>query len=457
MGPAPPLFHLASEDQNGPSRETTAMPHKFITNGKMWLAAGLASVLAACTAMDGVPSADKTAWPTKADVVASQTAFTAEGLKALDARMKEAVDKGEVAGLEYALIKDGKIIAFNIFGAQSIGGPPMTEDTIFRIRSMTKPVTGVAMMQLWEKGLWKPEDPVTKFLPELGNLKVATKADSITEGLVPANRAPNMNEVMTHTAGFGYGLSAASAVDREFQRDNPHAQPNLKAAMNRLSQIPLLAQPGERWSYSYAVDVQAASLEKMSGMTFGEYLKKNVFTPLGMKDTGFFVTEDTYKNRMATVYQRNATTGAKEVFPDGYSFTVPNHHESGGGGLTSTTHDYARFVQMLLNDGTLDGQQILKPETVKLMMTNHIGDLKGVFGGGGFGWGGAVKTGAPTEQSATPTGTFDWFGIDGTWFWADPVNDIGFVGMIQRRGNAGPGAINLRGESAQLVYKALVK
>ena len=123
---------------------------------------------------------------------------------------------------------------------------------------MTKPIAGVAMMQLWEKGKWKPEDPVTKFLPELGNLKVATKPDSITEGLVPANRAPNMNEVMTHTAGFGYGLSAATAVDREFQRDNPHAQPNLQAAMNRLKEIPLLLQPGERWSYSYTVDVQAA-------------------------------------------------------------------------------------------------------------------------------------------------------------------------------------------------------
>jgi CubicO group peptidase (beta-lactamase class C family) len=434
------------------------MPHHLTTIGKMFLAAGLASVLAACASMeDAALSAKKAAWPTRADVVSAQTAFTADGLKALDARMKDAVDKGEVAGLQYALIKDGKVIAFNIFGAQAYGGPPMSEDTIFRIRSMTKPVTGVAMMQLYEKGLWKPEDSVAKFLPELGNLKVATKSDSITEGLTPAIRPPNMNEVMTHTAGFGYGLSAASAVDREFQRDNPHAQPNLKAAMNRLSQIPLLFQPGERWSYSYAVDVQAASIEKMTGMTFGEYLKTNIFAPLGMNDTAFFLSEGAYKTRLASVYQRNAATGAKDVFPDGYSFTTPNHHESGGGGLTSTTHDYARFVQMLLNDGALDGKQILKPETVKLMMTNHIGDLKGVFSGGGFGWGGAVKTTPVTATSPTPIGTFDWFGIDGTWFWADPVNKIGFVGMIQRRGNAGPGAINLRGESAQLVYKALAK
>ncbi len=429
-----------------------------VKNAKVWLAASLASVLVACATMSGGadstgPSADAAKWPTRADVQPTQD-FTAAGLAALDARMKEAVDKGEVAGLEYILIKDGKVAAFNIFGNQSIGGPPMTEDTIFRIRSMTKPVTGVAMMQLWEQGKWKPEDPITKFLPELGNLKVATKQDSITEGLVPANRPPNMNEVMTHMAGFGYGLSAASAVDREFQRDNPHAQPNLQAAMKRLAEIPLLFQPGERWSYSYTVDVQAAALEKMTGMTFGEYLDRNIFTPLGMDDTAFFVSEDDYRTRMATVYTRNAQTGEREVYPDGYSFTIRNHHESGGGGLTSTTHDYARFVQMLLNDGTLDGKQILKPETVKVMMSNHIGDKRSM-GGGGFGWGGAVKTTEPNERSPAPIGTFDWFGIDGTWFWADPVNNIGFVGMIQRRGNAGPGAINLRGESQQLVYKAL--
>ena len=418
----------------------------MMTIGKVWLTAGLASVLAACVSMG--PSASSAQWPTATDVVATAPAFTPAGLQSLDARMKEAVDKSEVVGLQYALVKDGKLIAFNTFGKQSIDGPGVTEDTIFRIRSMTKPIVGVAMMQLWEKGLWKAE--------ELGSLKVATKADSITEGVVPANRPPNMNEVMTHMAGFGYGLSAASAVDREFQRDNPHAQPNLAAAMNRLAQIPLLFQPGERWSYSYTVDVQAAALEKITSKTLGNYLNENIFTPLGMSDTAFFVSEDDYRNRVATVYTRNATTGERQVFPDGYSFTVRNHHESGGGGLTSTTHDYIRFVQMILNEGTLDGQQILKPDTVKVMMTNHIGDAR-AMGGGGFGWGGAVKTAAPTDNAPAPVGTYDWFGIDGSWFWVDPVNDIGFVGMIQRRGNPGPGAINLRAESQQLVYKALAK
>jgi CubicO group peptidase (beta-lactamase class C family) len=199
--------------------------------------------------------------------------------------------------------------------------------------------------------------------------------------------------------------------------------------------------------------VQAAALETITGQKLGAYLDANIFAPLGMNDTDFFVSEADYKTRLATVYTRNAA-GEREVYPDGYSFTVRNHHESGGGGLTSTTHDYVRFVQMILNDGTLDGKQILKPETVKVMMTNHIGDTR-AMGGGGFGWGGAVKTAAPTEAAPAPTGMYDWFGIDGTWMWIDPVNDLTYIGMIQRRGGAGRGAVNFRGETPSLVYGAM--
>lgn len=432
------------------------MRRKAMTTGKMWLAAGLASVLAACAGMDGGSSA-QAAWPTKSSVVATQSAFTAEGLAALDARLKQAVDKQEVAGLEYALIKDGQVVAFNIYGNQSYGGPPMSEDTLFRIRSMTKPVTGVAMMQLWEQGKWKPEDPVTKFLPELANLKVATSNENL-DNLVPASRPPNMNEVMTHTAGFGYGLSASNAVDRAYIAEQPMEKKDLPALVKRVSEIPLLAQPGEKWSYSIAVDLQGAIVEKLSGKKFGDYLEQNIFAPLGMKDTGFWLTE-AERPRFATVYQRNATSGAWDVFPDPATrdFFLRPQAESGGGGLVSTLHDYVRFSQMLLNKGELDGKRILKAETVDYMMQNHIGALKGVFGGGGFGYGGMVVVGEPTERAPHPKGTFSWFGIDGTWFWVDPSNNLAFVAMIQRRGNAGPGSVDLRGESAQLVYKALAK
>ncbi len=435
------------------------MKQTFATTGKLWLAAGLASILAACATMGG-PSADQAAWPTKADVVATQSAFTPAGLATLDARMKEAVDKKEVSGLEYALIKDGKVVALNTFGAQSYDGPPMTEDTIFRIRSMTKPVTGVAMMQLWEQGKWKPEDPVSKFLPELGSLKVATSAADLNT-LVPAARTPNMNEIMTHTAGFGYGLSANNAVDRAFLEKHPMYEADLNALVKRTSEIPLLDQPGNRWSYSIVVDLQGAIVEKLTGQKFGDYLEQHIFAPLAMKDTGFWLSEPD-RPRVATVYTRNAKTSTFDVLEDKNSFTrdfyTPGSQaESGGGGLVSTLHDYVRFTQMLLNKGELDGQRILKPETVDYMMQNHIGDLKGVIGGGAFGYGGMVVVGEPTEKAPQPKGTFSWFGIDGTWFWVDPANKLAFVGMIQRRGPAGPGGIDVRGESAQLVYKALAK
>lgn len=419
-------------------------------------AASMASVLSACVSGASLTTPTK-AWPTRADVVSNQSDFSPEGLAALDARLKEAVDKKQIAGLEYALFKGGRLAAFNIHGDQSFNGPPMTEDTVFRIRSMSKPITGVALMQLYEQGKWSLDDPVTKFIPEFQNLKVYTEDKDKNPVLVNVTRPATMRELFTHTAGFGYGLSASTAVDRMFIADHPMGKKDLKALVDRVAEIPLLAPPGERWSYSIAIDIQGAIVERLSGKTFGAYLKANIFDPLGMTNTGFLLSESD-RPRLATVYQRNNETGEMAVFPDApdRDFFKADHAESGGGGLASTTHDYARFVQMLLNEGSLDGARILKPETVKLMMTNQIGDLR-AMGGGGWGLGGALTTAPPSEKAPQPTGTFSWFGIDGSWFWADPVNDIGFVGMIQRRGGAGPGSVDLRGESPQLVYKALVK
>lgn len=424
---------------------------------RILMAACAIAAISACTSTDGAGAQSAaqadTAWPTAADQVAAPSGFSAEGLAALDARMKEAVDKGEVAGLIQVLVKDGEVADFDIWGAQSYGGAPMSEDTIFRIRSMTKPITGVAMMQLYEQGKWKPEDPVTIFLPELANLTVATSSDSLDETVAPTH-IPTMHELMTHTAGFGYSLSPRTAVERAYIADNPMGKPDLDGLVQRVADIPLLLQPGERWSYSIAVDLQGAVVERISGMSFGEYLDKNIFTPLGMDDTAFTLPEAD-RSRLATVYTRNNETGEFEVLPDVYNFFVNDHAESGGGGLASTAHDYTRFVQMLINEGELDGAQILKPETARFMMSNRIGDTRGVFTGGGFGYGGAVATREPSERSPAPIGSYSWFGIDGTWFWVDPVNDLGYVGMIQRRGNAGRGAVNLRGESVQLVYQAL--
>jgi CubicO group peptidase (beta-lactamase class C family) len=429
-----------------------------VSHARIWLAAGLASVvgtiLASCAMMPGAGESAAAKWPTQADVAPVPT-FTADGLAALDAKMKEAVDKGQVSGVEYVLFKDGKVADFKAFGTQSLGGPPMSENTIFRVRSMSKPITGVAMMQLYEKGLWKPDDPISKFLPELAHLKVAPNGGNDVDHLVDADHVPTMRELFTHTAGFGYGLSAATAVDRMFIDRSPMGEKDMAAMLKRVAEIPLLAQPGTRWSYSIGIDVQGAIVEKLSGMSFGNYLEKNIFKPLGMNDTGFWLTEKE-RPRLATVYQRNNETGNLGVFPDpdNRSFFKADHEESGGGGLASTTHDYARFVQMLLNKGTLEGHQILKPETVDMMFQNQA--PAGINPPRLWGFGGSIS-GPTSERSPQPPGTFSWFGIDGTWFWADGANKLGFVGMIQRRGNGGPGGVNFQGDSASAIYKALVK
>ncbi|HVY90177.1 MAG TPA: serine hydrolase domain-containing protein, partial [Hyphomonadaceae bacterium] len=301
---------------------------------RAWLlagaAVGVASVLAACATMGGGGSGSSVAkWPSQADVVSPSPAFTADGLAALDAKMKEAVDKGQVAGVQYLVFKDGKVADYKIFGSQSVGGPPITENTLFRIRSMSKPITGVAMMQLYEKGLWKPDDPISKFLPELAHLKVAPNNGNDMDHLVDASHVPTMRELFTHTAGFGYGLSAATAVDRAFIERSPMYEKDMNAMVKRVAEIPLLAQPGTKWSYSIGIDVQGAIIEKLSGMSFGEYLKKNVFSPLGMNDSGFWLT-DKDRARFATVYQRNNETGKLDEFPDpeGRTFFKKDHEES---------------------------------------------------------------------------------------------------------------------------------
>jgi CubicO group peptidase (beta-lactamase class C family) len=430
------------------------------------LLAVLAAVLvASCASTSSTRSSSTASWPTPADVAPATTGFTPEGLAKLDARMKEAVDKGEVSGLVTLLVRHGKVAQFTSHGVQAYETKvPMTEKTLFRIYSMTKPITGVAMMQLYEKGLWKLDDPITKFVPEFANLKVMKSKDS---GVEPLAKTATMRQLMTHTAGFGYGLSAVHPVDQMFAKENPLGKPDFQSMIDTVAKIPLLAQPGERWSYSIAVDIQGAIVERLSGKKFGAYLKDNIFAPLNMNETAFFVAP-AEQARVATVYQwdRNAGKLAPMSDPPGRDFFKADHVESGGGGLVSSIHDYARFAQMLLNKGTLDGAKILKPETVALMTQNHIGDLRVGFdgnsnvsgnSGSGFGLDFAVVYDPVAAKSVQGKGTYSWFGIAGTWFWIDPTNDLFYVGMIQRRGGASAGAVNFRSESPKLVYEALQK
>ena len=246
------------------------------------------------------------------------------------------------------------------------------------------------------------------------------------------------------------------------------ASADLDEMMKKLATIPLLYEPGTKWSYSVAVDIQGYLVQKLSGQKFGDYLKQHVTGPMGMTDTAFYVTPDR-KPRFTEVYHWD-TQQNKLVMnvarTDRGGFEDPARLESGGGGLVGSTHDYARFCQMFLNKGEIGGRHILKPETVKLMTQNHIGGLQVAVDGTRpqpgaqavrFGLDFAVYVEPASAGLPFGNGTFYWGGAAGTWFWIDPVNDLAFIGMIQNQGGNRPGGLNFRADSAKLVYAALAK
>jgi CubicO group peptidase (beta-lactamase class C family) len=396
--------------------------------------------------------------------------FDSARLKKLDDYMASVVSTGRVAGMTTLLARHGQIVSFNTYGKASLDtGAPVTKDTIFRIYSMTKPITGVAMMVLFEEGKWRLDDPVTRYVPEFKNLRVVksiNKDGSVV--LEDMKRPPTMREIMSHTAGFGYGLAEEHPVDKMYREKAVLSAPNLQEMINRTATIPLMFQPGTDWSYSSAVDIQGYIIEKLSGQTLGQFMQQRIFAPLKMVDTGFLTGQEK-ANRLAAVYVFDRNQGkiaeAKELFgvamPD---YTKAPVNESGGGGLVSTTMDYARFSQMLANGGELDGVRILAPATVELMGTNVIPKNVLVNSNGtsvarfneavGFGLDFQIATDARASGSLQGDGSMSWGGAAGTWFWVDPSNDLIYVGMIQRMG--GTGGDDLGTMARTLTYQALV-
>ena len=396
--------------------------------------------------------------------------FDSARLKELDAYMAKVVSDGRVAGMTTLLARHGKIVEFNTYGKASLEtGAPMSKDEIFRIYSMTKPMTGVAMMILFEQGKWRLDDPVTRYVPEFKTLRVMTGLgpDGKTMVTEEMKRPPTMREIMSHTAGFGYGLGDVHPVDKMYREKKVLAANGLKEMIDRTATIPLMFQPGTNWSYSNAVDIQGYIVEKLSGMTLGQFLEANVFKPLKMTDTGF-MTRPGAEKRLAAVYVGDATGKiheAKELFgqamPD---YTKAPNMESGGGGLVSTTTDYARFCQMILNKGELDGVRILSPASIELMDTNVIPHNVLVTNNGssvarfneavGFGLDFMVVNDPRKAGSLEGKDTMSWGGAAGTWFWIDPTNDVLFVGMIQRMGSTG--GDDLGTAARTLTYQALL-
>jgi CubicO group peptidase (beta-lactamase class C family) len=394
--------------------------------------------------------------------------FSSERLDRLHSLMQQAVDKKEVAGVVTLLARHGKIVDFRTYGDRDLAtGAPMTKDTIFRDYSMTKPVTGVAMMILYEEGKWQPSDPIAKYIPEFAHLKVYNGTDASGNMiLVDAVHPPTMAELMSHTAGFTYGFFGNTPVDKMVLQANVFGAPNLQGMIDRLAKLPLLYQPGTEWDYSLSMDIEGYIVEKLSGQSLPDFMRDHVYQPLGMKDAGFWVPKEK-QSRFATLYwwdpETSTVTAQAHGFVSPHPYDAPPAVPSGGGGMVSTIEDYYRFAQMMANGGELDGKRILSPETVKLMTSNHLAPelTSGKFGigaqrmrpGFGYGYNCAVEYNPQEANLPDGKGTFLWDGAAGTWFWVDPTNDVVFVGMIQRMNGGEP---NLQYLSRSIVYGALV-
>ena len=388
------------------------------------------------------------AWAKVAIQPAAAAGFTAAGVAALNAQMHALVDQQKLAGVVTLLARKGKVVNLDAYGKQDLSAPTaMTTDSIFRIASMTKPICGVAMMQLYEQGKWKLDDPVARHIPEFAGLKVKTADGALVDQTTPMTMA----QLMSHTAGFG--TSAVYTADNLGETD-------LQGMIDKLSKLPLASQPGADWAYGPVVNIQGYVVEKLSGKSLDRYFQDHIFTPLKMPDTQFW-TDPAKVSRVVRIH--TYADGKLVPAADPRIQTTKPRFLAGSGGLVSTASDYFRFCQALLNGGQLDGARILKPETVKLMRKSVLRpgvgvDLYGpVQKGVGFGMDFAVHENPAISGLAQGQDSYWWGGAFGTWFWIDPTNDIVFVGMIQNINGSTPGAGTppVRDISPKAVYAAL--
>jgi CubicO group peptidase (beta-lactamase class C family) len=375
--------------------------------------------------------------------------FSSAGLDALNKEMHALVDAKKLAGVTTLIARHGKVVHLDTYGAaNATTGTPLKPDSIFRIASMTKPIAGVAMMQLYEQGKWKMDDPVAKYIPEFANLQVK-KAGGGTE---PMKSPMTMAQIMSHSAGFG-----VSAV---YEKTNL-SETNLQGMIDKLKALPLETQPGTAWDYGPSVNVQGYLIEKLSGQPLDVYFDQHIFKPLGMVDTGFWVGPDK-ASRVVAIHTYDANGKITAQANNRVTTSKPSFL-SASGGLMSTVEDYWRFAQAVANGGTLEGKRILKEETVKLMRKNVLkpGAKVDLYGpsmeGVGFGMDFAVIMDPKVANTPQGVNSFYWGGAFGTWFWIDPTNDLVFVGMIQNLNGSRPteGTPAVRPMSVAATYKAL--
>jgi CubicO group peptidase (beta-lactamase class C family) len=406
--------------------------------------------------------------------------MSSERLARLDEVIKTRyVDSGLLPGYLTMVFRRGRIAHIGMSGHMDLErDKPMREDAIFRIYSMSKPITAVALMMLAEEGKVFLDDEVATHIPSWKNLGVYSSggASLLTGGpagwvVTQPERPMKVVDLVTHTSGLTYGFMNRTSVDAAYRQAkvNDRATPGGLAGMiEQLSTIPLDFSPGTAWNYSVSIDVMGYLVEKLSGMSFGEFLRTRLFEPLGMKDSAFYLPPEKTE-RFTACYQPRPGGGlALQDDPAKSPYSTPPELEAGGGGLISTAHDYIRFCQMMLNGGELDGVRILSPKTVALFSLNHLpGDRdladmstpgsfsESSYAGTGFSIGCGVRTDVARSRLPGTVGEFNWGGAAATLFWVDPKEELAVVGMTQVLGS--PARLTLRRDMRMLVYSAMTE
>ena len=379
-----------------------------------------------------------------------------DALARIGPAMRAYVDDGRLAAVMTMVARRGQVVHWEAVGTRDTAtGDPVERDDIFRIYSMTKPVTSVAVMMLVEEGRVALDDPVSKFVPEFADVKVLGDGGE----RVAADEPMTVEHLLTHTSGLTYGFFGDSAVDRLYNQSNPLTlAEDLEDLGRRVAELPLIASPGARWNYSVSTDILGRVVEVASGQAFDAFVEERILGPLGMDDTAFWVPEEKRDRFMANYASLGGNLVVADSPVDG-QYTSPPAFPSGGGGLTSTASDYIRFAQMLLEGGSLDGVRILAPETVAKMRSNHLPDAMvpielGAFlsPGYGFGLGFAVMVDEDASPEPDHDGVFRWAGAANTFFWIDPEAEL--VGMVWTQFMPFA-AYDLEREFQTLVYEAM--
>jgi CubicO group peptidase (beta-lactamase class C family) len=409
-------------------------------------------------------AADVGGWPTAGNAEsppAASSSFSPDKLTRVGDYIRNEIATGKIPGAIMLIQQHGQPVYFENFGVRDVATRlPMTADTIFRLYSMSKPITSVAVMMLVEEGRLSLGDPVSKYIPAFADVKVGVEKPGVDgkRGLTlePANCPITIEDLLRHTSGLTYGFYGDSEVRRLyaeadlFNRDTDNAE-----FVARIAKLPLAEQPGTLWDYGHSTDVLGRVIEVISGKSLFQFEKERLLDPLGMTETAFYVADNAKRPRIAEPMPDDRAVSAVSTLSDPLT---PRRWESGGAGMVGTIGDYARFTQMLLNGGSFEGRRYIKPETIALMTSDHIGPETKIardyfyFPGAssGFGLGFAVRTSTP-PNTAWPLGEYRWDGVAGTFFFIDPKDDMFAIFMVQTPSQRGRIQLALK----TLIYEAL--